>query len=1219
MALLPASPVEAELRELMRTRIAVFDGGAGTFFQSLGLVEDDYRAGDLASHPCPLKGNNDLLNITKPDAIRALHKGYLDNGADIIETNTFCSNRISQADYGLERLVHDLNAAGARIAREEATRAQEADPQHRRRFVAGSMGPTNKSASTSTDVNHPEARPITFDDLVEVYTEQARGLVEGGVDIMLIETIFDTINCKAAIAAIHDVFEEVGRRLPIWISVTMSDKSARTLSGQTAEAFWVSVSHCKPLCFGFNCSLGVVEMAKFVRSLSPLVTCHLAIYPNAGIPNEMGLYPDTPAEMAEAIGQLAREGFINVVGGCCGTRKDHIAAIAKAVAGDDHLLRVSGLEHTIISSTRNFVNIGEQCNVAGSRMFLNKIKDGKFEEAVSIARAQVDAGAQMLDVNMDDSMIDAADSITKFLNFLGSDPYIAKVPLVIDSSKLDVIKAGLSCAQGKCVVNSISLKEGEEKFLKSAKLCRRYGAAVIVMAFDEEGQAVTVEHKVRVCTRAYNLLVTKAGVPPQDIIFDLNVLMICSGMHEHNTYAMNFIEATRIIKETMPLTHISGGVSNLSFAFRSNAYLRQAMHSVFLYHTIKAGMEMALVNAARLLVYDQIPQELRKHVEEAILNVDEEASDRLIEYARTMPTPDGKAARPVAHVSALASLPPVERLRARVIEGNIDGLAGDIEETLKEGRTALSLIEGPLMAGMTEVGEQFGAGKMFLPQVLKAARVMREAVNVLSPLLKNSSGQSSSRGKMVFATVKGDVHDIGKNICGIALSCNGIDVVDIGTMCPAETIADAIEREHAELVGVSGLITPSLDEMAIFLRELERRRITIPVLVGGATTSHLHTALKLAPLYSGPVIHTSDASRIVVICLMLLDPETREDYVREYRKGQEETREHYYATNKNLRLLSLAEARKRAPKYAWAQYAAPVPSKLGVTVFDDYPMDRLISRIDWNSFFALYRVLGSGKTRMYPRIFEDEAVGKVAKGLFSEAQQMLKEIVEKKQLTARGVVGIFPANSINEDVELYEDDTREKVLCTLPFLRQQIDKPNAEPNYSASDFVAPKGTRDYVALWALTSGIGLEGMVAQYKAEGKVDQQIMIEALAMRLAEAFAECAQEDVRQIIAGQTIDTPAADRIRHAIGYPSMPDHSLKQTLWKLIDPKARAGIELTDSHVMRPVTSVSGIEFAAPHAKYFAIGRIGQDQLESYAARQGLSVEQVSKELASVLSH
>ena len=1223
-----------QLRTLLDEKILILDGGMGTLIQSYQLEEKDFRGERFENHPCDVKGNNDLLSLTQPGIIRDIHRAYFEAGADIVETNTFNGTSIAMADYQMEDLVYELNKVSAELAREVADEFTAANPD-KPRFVTGVLGPTNRTASISPDVNNPGYRNVDFDELVVAYTEAIRGLVDGGVDLLLVETVFDTLNAKAALFAIDQFCVDHDIHLPVMISGTITDASGRTLSGQTAEAFWNSLSHIQPLSIGLNCALGAEQLRQYVEELSNVVTTYVSAHPNAGLPNEFGEYDESPETMAAHIKEWAESGFLNIVGGCCGTAPAHIKAIAEAVEGikprkpkdNLHHCRLSGLEPLNITEDSLFVNVGERTNVTGSARFARLIKEGDYDTALEVARQQVENGAQIIDINMDEGMLDSKEAMVTFLNLVASEPDISRVPVMIDSSKWEVIEAGLKCIQGKGIVNSISLKEGEDKFIEQARLVRRYGAAVIVMAFDEDGQADTRERKREICTRSYEVLTEKVHFPPEDIIFDPNIFAVATGIDEHNNYAMDFIEATRDIKQSLPHAMISGGVSNVSFSFRGNNPVREAIHAAFLYHAIKAGMDMGIVNAGQLAIYDDLPEELREHVEDVIQNRRDDATDRLLEIAEKYKG-DGSTAAKQEDLS-WRELPVARRLEHALVKGIADYVEEDTEEARQAFAKPLEVIEGPLMDGMNVVGDLFGEGKMFLPQVVKSARVMKKAVAYLMPFIeaaKEEGDTSKNNGKILMATVKGDVHDIGKNIVGVVLQCNNFEVIDLGVMVPAQTILDTARKENVDIIGLSGLITPSLDEMVHVAKEMERLGFELPLMIGGATTSQIHTAVKIEPNYHGCSIYVKDASRAVGVAQKLVSKDGRDSFVADIKKDYEEKRSRHQGRKSTRRQLPIAEARANKTKIDWQAYQPTKPAKLGLEVFSDYPLDELVERIDWTPFFQSWELAGK-----YPRILKDEVVGEHATHLFNDAQKMLKQIVDEKWLTAKAVIGLFPANSVNDDdIEVYTDDDRSEVLMTLHSLRQQTERPPGRPNAALADFVAPKdsGVKDYIGAFAVTAGIGIDEHVERFEADHDDYHSIMVKALADRLAEAFAERMHERVRKEFWGyakeETLDNDALidekyQGIRPAPGYPACPDHTEKGLLWELIDPEMHADMTITESFAMLPTAAVSGFYFAHPDSRYFGLGKIDQDQVEDYAERKGWDMATAERWLGPALSY
>jgi 5-methyltetrahydrofolate--homocysteine methyltransferase len=1201
----------------------------GTMIQTYGLGERDYRGDRFSGWPRDLKGHNDLLSLTQPAVIRAIHNAYLEAGADIIETNSFNSTAVSLGDYGMEGMVFELNQASARLARSVADEFERRGPEPR--FVAGVLGPTNRTASLSPDVNDPGFRNIGFDDLASTYAEAARGLLDGGADLLLVETIFDTLNAKAAIFAIETVFDELGFRVPVMISGTITDASGRTLSGQTTEAFWNSVSHGCPLTIGLNCALGAKALRQYVQELSRVAPVFVSTHPNAGLPNEFGLYDESPASMAGVLREFAEHGLVNLVGGCCGTTPEHIRAIAEAVRGlpprqppqIEKRCRLSGLEPLTIGPPSIFSNIGERTNVTGSRKFARLILAGDYDAAVEIARQQVENGAVMIDVNMDEGMLDSRRAMVKLLQLIASEPDISRVPVVVDSSKWSVIEAGLKCLQGKGIVNSISLKEGEEAFLKQATLVRRYGAAVIVMAFDERGQADSVERKVEICTRSFHLLRERVGFPAEDIIFDPNIFAIGTGIEEHARYALDYIEATRRIKTTLPNVLVSGGVSNVSFSFRGNDPVREAIHAVFLYHAIEAGMDMGIVNAGQLPIYSDIPPDLLERVEDLVLDRRPDATDRLLSIA------DSVRGRAAAEVSDLAwrNAPVHERLTHALVEGIADYIVEDTEEARLQAERPIHVIEGPLMDGMNVVGDLFGAGKMFLPQVVKSARVMKKAVAHLVPYIEAERDTSAARnnGKVLLATVKGDVHDIGKNIVGVVLQCNNYEVIDLGVMVPCARILETARREQVDLVGLSGLITPSLEEMSFVASELEREGFQLPLLIGGATTSRVHTAVKIAPNYHGPTVHVLDASRAVGVAGNLLSETLSDGFVAGVRKEYSDLREQRGQRQAAEDRLPIEEARRHRLEVDWNATRAAEPCRLGLTVLDDYPLSDLVSRIDWTPFFQTWELAGH-----YPDILDDPKVGQAATSLFRDAQELLDRIVRERLVRARGVFGIWPADSDGDDITLYHDPSRRRLLATIHTLRQQMRKPPGRPNLALADFVAPRetGVADYVGAFAVTSGEGLEALVREFERANDDYGAILAKALADRLAEAFAERLHERVRTeywgYARGEALDNADLihekyQGIRPAPGYPACPDHTEKRALFDLLGAESSAGITLTESYAMLPAASVSGFYFWRPEAQYFGVGKIGRDQVEDYARRKGFDVATMERWLAPNLHY
>ncbi|MBB4093479.1 methionine synthase [Ochrobactrum pecoris] len=1234
------SEVLAALTKAARERILILDGAMGTQIQGLGFHEEHFRGERFGACDCQLQGNNDLLTLTQPKAIEEIHYAYAIAGADILETNTFSSTTIAQADYGMEEQVYELNRDGARLARRAALRAEQRDG--RRRFVAGALGPTNRTASLSPDVNNPGYRAVTFDDLRIAYAEQIRGLIDGGSDIILIETIFDTLNAKAAVFASEQVFEEKGIFLPVMISGTITDLSGRTLSGQTPTAFWHSLRHAKPFTIGLNCALGANAMRAHLDELSNIADTFICAYPNAGLPNEFGQYDETPEAMAAQIEDFARDGLVNVVGGCCGSTPEHIRAIAEAVAKHPPrkpakvapLMRLSGLEPFTLTEDIPFVNVGERTNVTGSARFRKLIKAGDFAAALDVARDQVVNGAQIIDINMDEGLIDSEKAMVEFLNLIAAEPDIARVPIMIDSSKWEVIEAGLKCVQGKPVVNSISMKEGEEAFIHHAKLVRAYGAAVVVMAFDETGQADTEARKIEICTRAYNILTEQVGFPPEDIIFDPNIFAVATGIDEHNNYGVDFIEATRQIMATLPHVHISGGVSNLSFSFRGNEPVREAMHAVFLYHAIQAGMDMGIVNAGQLAVYDAIDPELREACEDVVLNRRSDATERLLELAERFRDSGSKEAR--VQDLTWREWPVEKRLAHALVNGITEYIEADTEEARQAAARPLHVIEGPLMAGMNVVGDLFGAGKMFLPQVVKSARVMKQAVAVLLPYMEEekrrnaengvSGSERQSAGKVLMATVKGDVHDIGKNIVGVVLACNNYEIIDLGVMVPSQKILQVARDEKVDIIGLSGLITPSLDEMAHVAAEMEREGFDIPLLIGGATTSRVHTAVKIHPRYErGQAVYVIDASRAVGVVSSLLSPEGKQTYVDGLRGEYAKVAAAHARNEAEKQRLPIARARANAHKLDWESFVPTKPTFTGTKTFDGYDLAEIARYIDWTPFFQTWEMKGR-----YPAILEDEKQGEAARQLWSDAQAMLKKIIDEKWFTPKAVVGFWPANAVGDDIRLFTDESRKEELATFFTLRQQLSKRDGRPNVAMSDFVAPveSGKQDYVGGFVVTAGIGEVAIAERFERANDDYSAILVKALADRFAEAFAELMHERVRKEFWAYSADetyTPEEligepyKGIRPAPGYPSQPDHTEKTALFRLLDATANTGVELTESYAMWPGSSVSGLYIGHPESYYFGVAKVERDQVEDYASRKGMAVEEVERWLAPILNY
>ncbi|MBZ6075206.1 methionine synthase [Microvirga puerhi] len=1233
----PANGAEVAraLREIASRRILVLDGAMGTELQRSRFSEEDFRGTRFKDWKQDVRGNNDLLILTQPDAVRQVHLDYFRAGADIVETNTFSGTSIAQADYGMEELVYELNFHGSRLAREAALQAQKED--RRRRFVAGAIGPTNRTLSISPDVNNPGYRAVTFDQVRDAYAEQVRGLVDGGSEIILIETIFDTLNAKAAIVATHQVFAERGVKLPVMISGTITDLSGRTLSGQTPTAFWHSVRHAEPFSIGLNCALGAREMRAHIQEIGKVADTLVCAYPNAGLPNEFGLYDERPEATAGMLAEFADAGLVNVVGGCCGTTPDHIRAIAEAVAGKaprqvpvvKPMMRLAGLEPFVLTPDIPFVNVGERTNVTGSAKFRKLVTNGDYAAALDVARDQVANGAQVIDINMDEGLLDSEKAMVEFLNLVAAEPDIARVPVMVDSSKFHVIVSGLKCIQGKAIVNSISMKEGVESFIEHARICRSYGAAVVVMAFDEQGQADTLERKVEICTRAYKILTEDVGFPPEDIIFDPNVFAVATGIEEHNGYGVAFIEATRIIRETLPHAHISGGVSNLSFSFRGNEPVREAMHSVFLYHAIKVGMDMGIVNAGQLAVYDEIDPELRELCEDVVLNRGLDATERLLEAAPKFKG-DGSGAVKAADLE-WRSWPVEKRLEHALVNGITEFIDQDTEEARQRAARPLHVIEGPLMAGMNVVGDLFGAGKMFLPQVVKSARVMKQAVAYLMPFMEaekeNGEGTvRSAAGKILMATVKGDVHDIGKNIVGVVLACNNYEVIDLGVMVSAQKILDTARKEKVDIIGLSGLITPSLDEMVHVASEMEREGFEIPLLIGGATTSRVHTAVKIHPNYQkGQAVYVTDASRAVGVVSSLLSPEAKNDYIDTLQAEYRRVADAHKRSEADKQRLSLEKARANALKIDWASYQPPKPTFTGARVFRSYDVGELVPYIDWTPFFQTWELKGR-----FPAILDDPEQGAAARQLYEDAQAMLKQLVEERWFNPKAVIGFWPANAVGDDIRLYTGESRQETLATFHGLRQQLSKRDGKPNLCLSDFIAPSesGKADYVGCFVVTSGIEEVRIAERFERANDDYRSILVKALADRLAEAFAERMHQRVRKefwaYAADETLTNEDLIRedyrgIRPAPGYPAQPDHTEKDTLFRLLGAERSIGVVLTESYAMWPGSSVSGLYLAHPDAYYFGVAKVERDQVEDYALRKGMSIQEVERWLSPILNY
>jgi 5-methyltetrahydrofolate--homocysteine methyltransferase len=1218
--------------ERLAEQILILDGAMGTMIQGHQLSSAHYHGDRFHAHHCDQTGNNDVLTLTQPKVIGGIHSAYLEAGADIIETNTFNSNSVSMADYGLTHLVYELNSAGAKLARAAAddwSKRTAGKP----RFVAGVLGPTNRTASLSPEVNDPGFRNVSFDELVACYTECVRGLIDGGADLLMVETVFDTLNCKAALFAIDSYYEKHGVHLPVMISATITDASGRTLSGQTPEAFWNSVSHARPFSVGLNCALGAKDLRPHIEEIAQVADVHTSLHPNAGLPNAFGEYDESPEYTASFLEEFGKSGFLNIAGGCCGTTPAHIRAIAqvlekvppRALPKIEKKLRLSGLEPLNVGDDSLFVNVGERTNVTGSKAFARMILAGDYDQALSVGRQQVENGAQIIDVNMDEAMLDSKAAMVKFMNLIASEPDISRVPIMIDSSKWEVIEAGLKCVQGKAVVNSISMKEGEAEFLRQARLVRRYGAAAVVMAFDEKGQADTLQRRIEICSRAYHLLVKEAGFPPEDIILDPNIFAIATGIEEHASYGIDFIEATRAVRKALPHAKVSGGVSNVSFSFRGNDPVREAIHTAFLYHAVKAGMTMGIVNAGQLGVYEEVPKDLLERVEDVLFNRRPDATERLVDFAESFKGEARTSKEDLAWREGSVG----ERLTHALVRGIDTYVVEDTEEARQQFERPIQVIEGPLMDGMNVVGDLFGAGKMFLPQVVKSARVMKVAVAHLIPYIEaekaRTGTQGQSKGKIVIATVKGDVHDIGKNIVSVVLQCNNFDVVNLGVMVPAAKILETARAEKADIIGLSGLITPSLEEMAHVAKEMERQGFTVPLLIGGATTSRTHTAVKIEPNYSGPTIWVPDASRSVGVCTSLLSDDQRETYVAKVREEAAKTREQHRGKKGQGPHYTINDARAHGLKTDWASYVPPVPKRTGLQVFRDYPLAEIAEVIDWTPFFQTWELAGR-----YPKILDDAVVGDAARSLFADAQAMLARIIDEKWLSANAVIGLYPANRVGDDIEVYADESRDKPLAIFHFLRQQMIKPLDKPNQCLADLVAPKdsGARDYLGVFAVTGGIGIDDRVAEYEEKHDDYNAIMLKALADRFAEAFAELMHRRVRREFWGYAADErlPVEDLIaeryrgiRPAPGYPACPDHTEKAILFDLLDAPGNAGMQLTESYAMLPAAAVSGFYFSHPESQYFAVAKIDRDQIEDYAQRKGLPLDLVERWLAPNLAY
>ncbi len=1219
------------IHKLLQDKVLILDGAMGTMIQSYRLNEADFRGTQFKDHPKDVKGNNDLLSLTQPQIIKEIHLKYLEAGADIVETNTFNANGISQMDYQIQDEVYEMNLASARIARKAADRYTTQNPK-KPRFVIGALGPSNRTASLSPDVNRPGYRNVSFDEIKEAYKPQIRGLIDGGVNFLLVETVFDTLNCKAVLSAIEEVFEEIGRSIPIMLSVTIVDASGRTLSGQTLEAFWISVSHANLLSIGLNCALGASQIRPFLEELSKLAPIYVSVYPNAGLPNEFGNYDETPDITSRLLAEFADSGFVNIAGGCCGTTPDHIKKISEILKNKrprkipevPKYSRFSGLEPLTIRPDSNFINVGERCNVTGSAKFARLIREENYEAALEVARDQVQNGAQILDINLDEGMLDSEKVMVTFLNLIAAEPDIAKVPIMLDSSKWSVIEEGLKCTQGKSIINSISLKEGEEVFRQHAKLARRYGAAVIVMAFDEAGQADSVRRKLEISRRAYKILTEELDFPPEDIIIDPNIFAVATGMAEHNNYAVDFIEATRLIKTNLPHALVSGGVSNISFAFRGNNTVREAMHSAFLYHAIKAGMDMGIVNAGQITVYESILKDLLELVEDVLLNRRDDATERLVTFAESVK----QIGREKKEVDAWRKEPVEKRLMHSLIKGIVEHIEQDTEEARQKYKESLKVIEGPLMDGMNVVGDLFGSGKMFLPQVVKSARVMKKAVAYLIPYLEaeKKENERKSAGKVLLATVKGDVHDIGKNIVGVVLGCNNYQIIDLGVMTPAEKILETARQENVDIIGLSGLITPSLDEMVHVAKEMERNGFDLPLLIGGATTSKKHTAVKIAPVYRHPTIHVLDASRSVSVVSKLLNEEQKASLTKTISKEYQKIRVEHEQRYQEKELLPISQARENRFRTDWSQTKIVKPTFLGTKLFIDYPLEEIRTRIDWTPFFWAWEIRGK-----FPKLFDKPKVGVEAKKLYDDAQKLLDRIISENSIRAQGIIGFFPANSIGyDDIEIYPDESRTRPIGVIHTIRQQMQKTNEQSNLALADYVAPTDSKipDYIGTFAVTAGFGLEKLVEKFEKDHDDYQSIMAKALADRLAEAFAELMHERVRKEFWGYAPDEQLSNQdlieekyrgIRPAPGYPACPDHTEKQILFDLLDVSRKTGMRLTENFAMYPAATVSGYYFAHPESHYFGTGKIGKDQVMDYARRKGMDIKTAEKWLSPILGY